>query len=161
MYKGVAYMEIERLSRDEMKVVLSEDDLDKMNLTYDSFDYENPTAKRAIRDILNKAKEEIGFISSGGRVTLALYPKLGGGCELYATRLCTIDYYVCFTQLDNFLSAKAGLEEKGINAVWYTDGMRYYAGLPTRSAALFAGEFGGVEARITEGFLKEHGKRIT
>ena len=154
-------MEIERLGRDEMKVVLSEDDLDKMHLTYDSFDYENPVAKRAIRDILSRARDEIGFSSSGGRLTLALYPKLGGGCELYATRLCTVEYFVVFSSLDAFLSAKAFFDARGLEVSWHTDGKKYYGGVYTRSSVLLAGEFGGKEIRLTDGFLREHTRKIT
>ena len=154
-------MEITRLSRDEMKVVLSEADLDEMQLTFDSFDYENPVAKRAIRDILNRARDEIGFLSSGGRLTLALYPKLGGGCELYATLLCTVEYFVVYSSLDHFLSAREAFSKRGIEVSWYTDGVRYYGGLPTRALLLFSLEFGGREIRLTEGYLREHTKPIT
>ncbi len=154
-------MEIERLGRDEMKVVLTEDDLCQMQLTYDSFDYENPVAKRAIRDILNRAHDEIGFVSSGGRLTLALYPKLGGGCELYATRLSTVEYFCIFFSLDTFLSAKEAFAKKELDVTWYTDGEKYYGGVFTRSALLFAAEFGGKEIRLTDGFLREHTRKIT
>ena len=154
-------MEIERLSKDEMRVVLTEAELGSMDLTYDSFDYENPAAKRAIRRILQCARDEIGFVCAGGRVNLTLYPKLGGGCELYATRLCSGEYFVRFDRLDDFLSAKEGFAAREYENICYTDGHRYYMKLSMRSAVLFAGEFGGKEIRPCGGYLREHGRKVT
>lgn len=71
----------------KLKIMLSGSDMKEYSLDCDALDYESTKTQSIFRNILNKAKEDTGFDSEGGRVFIQLYPSKEGGCEMYVTKL--------------------------------------------------------------------------
>ncbi len=79
------------INESKLKVTLDSNELEQRSLEASALDYADPEAKKLFGDILCQAKEELGFDTSGCRVLLQLYPSKDGGCELFITRLSTLD----------------------------------------------------------------------
>ena len=84
-------MEYLIISESKLKVTLDSNELECRSLEASSLDYADPDAKKLFGDILYKAKEEHGFDTSGHRVLLQLYPSKDGGCELFITKLGSLE----------------------------------------------------------------------
>ena len=84
-------MEYLIISESKLKVTLEPDELEQRSLEASALDYTDPDAKKLFGDILYEAKEELGFDTSGYRVLLQLYPSKDGGCELFITKLTSLD----------------------------------------------------------------------
>ncbi len=80
-------MEYILINESRLKVMLDREDLAERNISAERLDYANPEARQIFGDILQYAKREFGFDTSGHRVLLQLYPSNDGGCELFISRL--------------------------------------------------------------------------
>ena len=80
-------MEYILINESKLKITLEVEELEERSLQSDRLDYADPDAKQLFCDILKKARQELGFDTTGYRVLLQLYPIRDGGCELYVTRL--------------------------------------------------------------------------
>lgn len=78
-------MELILISNSKLKIMLDEDDMRQYRL-YSDTDCAEPEARRAIRSILGRAKDEIGFNTDGEEVFVQLYTSRHGGCELFVTK---------------------------------------------------------------------------
>lgn len=84
-------MEYILINESKLKVTLEGGELEQRSLEADQLDYSHPEAKRLFCDILDYAKDEFGFDTTGYRILLQLYPSNDGGCELFVTRLSKLD----------------------------------------------------------------------
>ena len=84
-------MEYILINESKLKITLESEELEERSLQSCQLDYADPDAKQLFCDILKKARQELGFDTTGYRVLLQLYPIQNGGCELYVTRLCKLD----------------------------------------------------------------------
>lgn len=80
-------MEYILINESKLKVTLEGGELEERALEAKELDYSLPRAKQLFCDILDHAKDEFGFDTSGYRILLQLYPSNDGGCELFVTRL--------------------------------------------------------------------------
>lgn len=66
-----------------LKILLTEEDLRKFNLTFEDMDYNNENTRNIMHYLLDTARQETGFDSSGSLVIEAL--PVDGGCLLLFT----------------------------------------------------------------------------
>ena len=80
-------MELIRISDSKLKIILNEADMRRYALSSDSLSYENTETRRAVREMLTEARDEIGFDAAAERLLIQAYPSREGGCEFYVTKI--------------------------------------------------------------------------
>lgn len=78
-------MELILISDSKLKIMLSESDMEQYSIGNDA-DCVEPGVRRAIRSLLEKAREQIGFNTEGDEIFVQLYTSKNGGCELFVTK---------------------------------------------------------------------------
>lgn len=78
-------MELILISNTKLKIMLDEGDMRRYKISDDT-DCAEPEARKAIRNILEKAREQIGFNTEGAEIFVQLYTSRSGGCELFVTK---------------------------------------------------------------------------
>lgn len=71
----------------KLKVILTVEDLEELQIDYESMDYEDPQTRKALLRMLEQAREEIGFEPRKSKLFIEVYPCEGGGCVLFFTCL--------------------------------------------------------------------------
>lgn len=80
-------MLIKLIQQNKLQIILSSEDLLRLDISYDSLDYINPKTKEAVAILLETAKEETGFEADAGKLLIEVYPMEDEGCLLYFTLL--------------------------------------------------------------------------
>ena len=80
-------MELILISDNKLKIMLTEEDMFRYEISADSIDYDNTETRRAFWQILDEAKHRTGFDAASERVFVQVYPSRSGGCEMYVTKL--------------------------------------------------------------------------
>lgn len=83
-------MELILISSSKLKIMLSDADMEKYDLTAETVDYDNTATRRAFWSILDDAKNETGFDAASDRLFIQMYPSKDGGCEMFVTKLGTL-----------------------------------------------------------------------
>lgn len=83
-------MELILISSSKLKIMLSDADMEKYDLTAQTVDYDNTATRRAFWSILDDAKNETGFDAASDRLFIQMYPSKDGGCEMFVTKLGTL-----------------------------------------------------------------------
>ena len=78
-------MELILISNTKLKIMLNEDDMKQYKIGSEADCAESGTRK-AIRSILERAKEQVGFNTDGEEIFVQLYTSKKGGCELFVTK---------------------------------------------------------------------------
>ena len=78
-------MELIPINESKIKIMLNESDMKAYNIG-DEADCANRETRIAIRNILDRAKEQIGFNTEGSEIFVQLYTSKNGGCELFVTK---------------------------------------------------------------------------
>ncbi len=78
-------MEFLRIGEAKIKIIMSDEELKRYGLT-DVPDC-GPSCRRAIWQVLDIAKGEVGFDPAGDKILVQFYPLKGSGCELFITKL--------------------------------------------------------------------------
>lgn len=78
-------MELILISNTKLKIMLNESDMQKYSIGSDC-DCAEASTRKAIRSLLECAKEQIGFNTSGEEIFVQLYTSRDGGCELFVTK---------------------------------------------------------------------------
>ncbi len=146
-------MEYILINECKLKVMLDRSDLAERHISAERLDYANPEARRIFGDILQYAKREFGFDTSGHRVLLQLYPSKDGGCELFISSIGKLEKRhmsdkaeetdalqkaYSFECLDHLLSVcRALINADGIieSNAWFDSGGRWYLTLVYRAQA--------------------------
>ena len=76
-------MKMELLENGCLKIMLTEEDLDRLGLSFASLDYDAPATRSALQTLLMAARNETGFDPAGGLVVEAL--PVDEGCLLLFT----------------------------------------------------------------------------
>lgn len=76
-------MKIDLLENGCLKILLTEEDLSGFDLTFEDMDYNNQTTRKALHQLLDMARLQTGFDSSGSLIIEAL--PVDGGCLLLLT----------------------------------------------------------------------------
>ena len=85
IYKEDMFMELIPINESKLKIMLDESDMKEYNIG-DEADCANSETRLAIRHILDRAKDQIGFNTEGSEIFVQLYTSKGGGCELFVTK---------------------------------------------------------------------------
>ncbi len=81
-------MEFILINDKNLKVILSENDLDFYNIAAQNLDYSTTRTKKALWDIFDKANEETGFNAADSKIFVRVFPsKDGSSCELFVTKI--------------------------------------------------------------------------
>ena len=78
-------MELIPINESKIKIMLNESDMKEYNIG-DEADCANSETRLAIRHILDRAKDQIGFNTEGSEIFVQLYTSKRGGCELFVTK---------------------------------------------------------------------------
>lgn len=78
-------MELILISSSKLKIMLDETDMKQYNIG-DETDCAQIATRKAIRSILDRARERIGFNTEGSEIFVQLYTSKKGGCELFVTK---------------------------------------------------------------------------
>lgn len=78
-------MELIPINESKIKIMLNESDMKAYKIG-DEADCANRETRIAIRHILDRAKEQIGFNTEGVEIFVQLYTSKNGGCELFVTK---------------------------------------------------------------------------
>ena len=78
-------MELIPINESKLKIMLDESDMKEYNIG-DEADCANNETRLAIRHILDRAKDQIGFNTEGSEIFVQLYTSKRGGCELFVTK---------------------------------------------------------------------------
>lgn len=100
-------MKLYRQGNREVRIRLTNEDLEAFSMTVEDLDYDSPQGKRVIRALFDKAKEELGFETAGEKIYIQLYPTGGGECDLFITKLEWAAKPSCFrfSDFDSFFAA--------------------------------------------------------
>ena len=75
------------ISPGKLKLMLTKNDLDKYALDCETMDSEDPSTRRALRELLSDVKTASGFDAADDKLFIQLYPSKDGGAEIYITKL--------------------------------------------------------------------------
>ena len=78
-------MELIPISESKLKIMLDESDMKEYHIG-DEADCADGETRVAIRHILEKARDRIGFNTEGSEIFVKLYTSKRGGCELFVTK---------------------------------------------------------------------------
>ena len=82
MQKGGSAVRMELMENGCLRILLTEEDLHVLGLTFDSLDYDNVTTREAMQELLLMARNEAGFDQTGDMMVEAL-PVDGGALLLF------------------------------------------------------------------------------
>lgn len=78
-------MELILISKSKLKIMLDERDMREYHIN-DETDCAELKAREAIRSILDRARDEVGFETEGSEIFIQLYTSKKGGCELFVSK---------------------------------------------------------------------------
>ena len=78
-------MEFIVINEEKLKVILTSDDMKKLNISAEDLDYQKTSTKRVVWEILDKAKQTEGFDSDNSKLYIQVFPSPDGGCEMFAS----------------------------------------------------------------------------
>lgn len=99
-------MKLVRHEKNSLRISLSPKDLDLLEVRPEEFDYDLPKGRKIIRELFEKAKQEVDFDVGHDKVYIQLYPKQDGGCELFIIKLEEEAECFCFSSFDAFCNAR-------------------------------------------------------
>jgi len=79
-------LELIMVSSLKLKIILTPTDMEKLNITNETLDYDTTATKKAFWDILDRAKKETGFDAANDRLYVQVFPANDGGCEMFVTK---------------------------------------------------------------------------
>ena len=167
-------MEIIRIGSDKLKLILSDIDVKKYKLCFESLNYDNTETRRILWQILDDAKKETGFDAASERSLVQAYPGRRGGCEIYVTRLAGRDTrsgarrLFRFEDMEELLRASCLLRARGggeASALYELDGV-YYLALSDKEEEkakhpfAFMAEFSEPQPKEMYPYIKEDGTLV-
>lgn len=81
----IIHMELILISNTKLKIMLDESDMRKYHIGNES-DCADSGTRKAIRSLLERARDQIGFNTEGEEIFVQLYTSKRGGCELFVTK---------------------------------------------------------------------------
>lgn len=150
-------MELIQIGENALKVTLTREDMQSMQLVFDDLDYRNAETRRALRSILDEAKRTLGFSAPQERLYIQAFADKGGGCELFVRAEAKEAFLFRFRDMQSLLLACARLLNCG-----FAEESRAYAGIGgdyylklAETAPPFLSEL-GTALPLRDAFLAEH-----
>ena len=78
-------MELLLITKNRLKIVMTSEDMKEYAIDYDEAEASAGQIKAGLKSILERAKNEVGFHTSGKGITVRIFPSKDGGCEMYVT----------------------------------------------------------------------------
>lgn len=69
-----------------IQISLGAPDMKELGISFDEMDYENTATRRAVWQVLDRARDKTGFDAAKGRIEIRAVASRGGGCELFVKR---------------------------------------------------------------------------
>jgi len=80
-------MELRLLNENKLKIILTNEDLALLDITYEEMDYEDDIGtRRVLWEILEQAKRQTGFDAGKEKLYVQVHPDKSGGCFMYVTK---------------------------------------------------------------------------
>lgn len=76
-------MRMERLDDTTIKVILTTNDMEELELSYRDMDYNKPETKKAMTQIVSKINSELNINLNAQKLFIEAYPYADGGCILF------------------------------------------------------------------------------
>lgn len=171
-------MTFQRLSKDKIKIQLSQMDMDTFSIQYEQLDCQDPHTRETILTLLELAEQETGFYPNDGHLFVEAYPA-ASGCTLYFTAIageqapeqdavCT-PLVFSFTDLDTIISGASALFRTYGHRIfqsilYYGEGIYYLVIRPLDQSQLqsvmLLSEYGTLigKGRLAVAHLQEHCK---
>lgn len=140
-------MDIQHIGSNKFIVGLTKDDMEQLDITYDSMDYSNIETRRVIWTILDRVRQRTGKdVDPSGNLTIEAAPDSSGGCFLMFTvpvskkNIGTVISKNNSTQIfefenaDNLLDMLAVSDFGNTERRLFTDGIKFRLELPAEKA---------------------------
>lgn len=75
------------LEPEKLKVSLTREDMDALELDYDAMDYNDPATRIALTSLLDKGRAQTGFHPRRAKLYIEVFPTEDGGCVICYTKL--------------------------------------------------------------------------
>jgi negative regulator of genetic competence, sporulation and motility len=85
--KAGTTMNIQKEGIDSIRVDLTADELQEFRLTYPLLNYQDQKTRRLLDQLLKNAGALLGFVRSGGKLLIEIFPAPRQGCTVYFTNL--------------------------------------------------------------------------
>jgi len=159
-------LKLYRLGENEIRIHLTEEDLDAFEITPKEFDYDSTKGKRVIWELFDRAKEETGFDAAKEKVYIQLYPKNDGSVELFVTKLEKEEEnrdFFSFSDDNAFLAALSLFEKVEEDTVFYRlkGEERYFALIPSHRIPPNMSEFGEKITLPSKTFLRSRCEKLS
>lgn len=82
-------MQFSLIHENKLKVILTAEDMEKLELSYEQMDYSDAETREALVEVLDRARGHVRFNPKRSKLFIEVYPCEGGGCVLYFTCLHT------------------------------------------------------------------------
>ena len=79
-------MELIPVNSQKLKIILTKDDMASFDITNQDLDYSSAKTRKALGNILEKAKAEAGFEAGHDKLYIQVFLSLDGGCEMFFTK---------------------------------------------------------------------------
>lgn len=169
-------MEIIKISCEKIKISLTNDDMEHLQISCDMLDGSDKNSRKAFNKILDEAKEKCGFSTNGKRIFVQLFPSKDGGCDIFITGMneaidkkhslspkkrLTCYKFENFSNLISFCKA-IKISENDEKSLLYTNNERHSYYICLQKNYPIAEEFFGRKcAANSDAYVKEHFKLIT
>lgn len=80
-------MKAELVSPTKLKILLETGDMSRYGISFEELDYARPETRKVFREVLELARRDTGFESSGCRLFVEAFPEKDNGCSLIVTKL--------------------------------------------------------------------------
>ena len=166
-------MEVIRINRERIKIMLSSEDIKELNINTDLLDEFDLAGREAFAKILKEARDKCGFISYGRKILVQIFKSVDGGCEMFITKIPEREetlrsntptlYYYKFDRLNDLINLSRVLSPKeAIICNLYREDGKMCVYLETSEKIHIYGEFGGTKCNVsTKAYLAEHCKLIS
>ncbi len=158
-------MKLYREGKCQIRIHLTKEDLDKMEITPEEIEYDSKRGRQIFRELFEIAKKETGFDTQGEKIYIQLYPMEKGGCDLFVTKLEKENVVDCFlfSSFDSFFSALDLCAPLSADAEIYQSRKNdfFYALLPSQCVPNVFYEFGEKIPLPSEVFLKIRCRKVS
>lgn len=79
-------MELILVNSVKLKIILTPKDMEEMDISNETLDYDSAKTRRAFHSILERARNETGFDTKHDKIYVQAFPSNDGGCEMFLTR---------------------------------------------------------------------------
>lgn len=79
-------MELIVVNSRKLKIILDKDDMMSFDISGEDLDYSSAKTKKALGNILEKARAEAGFDAGNDRLYIQVFLSVDGGCEMFFTK---------------------------------------------------------------------------